>query len=74
MDIPDSIFCVKLGGTGGIKEPEVNAYVSHQACSVTKTLLWFDENDVTWSKSKRDGWEGFKMNLRHYNKFIVSCQ
>ena len=65
MNAPDSIFCTRLGGTGGIDEPEVSAGVPR--CVVgQEALLWFGRRTSTWSRSRPEG-GGYRIDLRCYS-------
>ena len=43
MNAPDSIFCTRLGGTGGIDEPEVNVEVTKHVVGCRALLgIWWE--------------------------------
>ena len=57
MNAPDSIFCTRLEGTGGIDEPGVNVEVTRHVVGCCWGLLWFGGSTLTWSRSRPKRWK-----------------
>ena len=56
MNALDSIFCTRLGGTGDIDEPGVEARVTKYVGVVGHgALLYFGGSTLTWSRSRPEG-------------------
>ena len=50
-----SIFCIRLGGTGGIDELGVNVEVTKHVVGCW-VLLWLSGSTITWSRSRPKRW------------------